>query len=277
MPAPADFEADTRVRGGDGRYAATLSPAWEVWGPFGGYVAAVALRGLAAASELPRPASFSCLFLSVARFGEVDLAVATLRRGRSSHALRVDVTQEGRPVLAASAWFVADALSGLEHEDAVMPAVPPPAELPSYAERAPDYDAWYPIWRSIEGRPLRWSEEPGPPVWRTWMRLQRTPDLARDPVLDAARSLLWMDIMPWNAAAAPHTPWPLSHIAPSLDLSVLFHRGAAGEEWLLCDCHAPVSREGLVGCTGRLWTPGGRLVASGTSHLTWRPAPQAQG
>ena len=87
----ADFAADTAVHrlGVDGdvtRLRAELSPAWEVWGPVGGYVAAIALRALAAGTELPRPASFHCNFLSVARFGAVDLEVATLRRGKRSHA-----------------------------------------------------------------------------------------------------------------------------------------------------------------------------------------------
>ena len=43
----ADFLEDTRVEpvsDEPGRYRATLSPKWAVWGPNGGYVAAIALR-----------------------------------------------------------------------------------------------------------------------------------------------------------------------------------------------------------------------------------------
>ncbi len=47
MPAMGDFEIDTRVEGEKGRYKATLSRAWELWGPSGGYVAAIALRAAA--------------------------------------------------------------------------------------------------------------------------------------------------------------------------------------------------------------------------------------
>ena len=72
----ADFSLDTAVRGDAGRYRATLSPEWEVWGPLGGYVAALALRAMGAESPLRRPASFSCLFLSVAHFGSVELEQA---------------------------------------------------------------------------------------------------------------------------------------------------------------------------------------------------------
>ena len=57
----ADFLADTRVAldpEDPGRGAAELSPEWAVWGPNGGYLAAIALRAAVARSRLPRPASF---------------------------------------------------------------------------------------------------------------------------------------------------------------------------------------------------------------------------
>jgi hypothetical protein len=52
-----DLCADTSVRGGDGRFTATLHEEWSVWGPFGGYRAAILLRACAAASPQPRPPS----------------------------------------------------------------------------------------------------------------------------------------------------------------------------------------------------------------------------
>ena len=270
----ADFAVDTAVhRMGPGRYRAELAAAWEVWGPIGGYVAAVALRALAAASELPRPASFHCDFLSVARFGAVDLDVATLRRGKRSHALRVAMQQGDTPILSATAWFVDAGMSGLEHEHVARPEVPQPDALKSFSELADNYADWYPFWRSADGRPVQ-GEEPHPPHWHAWMRL---PDTQRplDPVTEAGRMLLWMDMMMWNAADAPH-PWPPPYLAPNLDLSASFHDFAPAEEWLLCDAHAPVARDGVIGCHGHLWTPDGRLVASGNATLFCRPNPLAK-
>jgi acyl-CoA thioesterase II len=272
-----DFVDDTsvefvRVTSPPGsRYRAVLSAEWDVWGPLGGYVAAIALRALGAASDCPRPASFQCLFLSVARFGPVELEVVPLRRGRRSQALAVSMSQDGRPILTAWGWTVAANLDGLEHAHAAMPAVTGAEELRSFAELADDYDEWFPIWRTIDGRPLAWSDDPAPPFWHCWMRLRETPDLA-DPFLDAARTLMWLDMMMWNAAARPHLPWPLAYVAPNLDLAATFHAPAAREEWLLCDAAAPVGREGLLGCNGRVWTRDGTLVASGTSTLFCRPA-----
>ena len=39
-----DLAIDTAVEGSDGRYRARLSRDWEIWGPNGGYLAAIALR-----------------------------------------------------------------------------------------------------------------------------------------------------------------------------------------------------------------------------------------
>jgi len=269
-----NFAADTALAGGGGRYRARISPEWKVWGPLGGYVAAIALRAMGAETDLRRPASITCQFLAMADFDEVDVEVGTLRRGRRSHALQVHIRQRGNPILAASGWVVDDALTGLEHDFAAMPAVPPPAALRSYAELSANYSDWFPVWHgSIDGRPVQFEleEKPGDPLWHTWMRVVE-PLPEGDPFLDAARSLMWLDLMMWNAASAPH-PWPPSHIAPNLDVSAVIHAPAAEHEWLLCDANAPLAREGLIGCAGRVWTPTGRLVASGTSCLFCVPNP----
>lgn len=44
-------------------YATTLSREWEIWGPNGGYLAALALRAAGLGAEIGRPASFYCHFL----------------------------------------------------------------------------------------------------------------------------------------------------------------------------------------------------------------------
>jgi hypothetical protein len=78
-----DLDVDTRLSGGAGIYTGKLSPDWKIWGPNGGYVAAVALRAAGLESRLARPASFSCQFLEAGAFEAVDVRVETLRRGRS--------------------------------------------------------------------------------------------------------------------------------------------------------------------------------------------------
>ena len=67
---------------GEGRYQATLSQDWEIWGPMGGYLAAHALRAVGAATPHAHPAAFSCHYLGVARFEPIDILVEPRKEGR---------------------------------------------------------------------------------------------------------------------------------------------------------------------------------------------------
>jgi acyl-CoA thioesterase len=97
-----ELGVDTAVEApGDGRYRATLSNHWEIWGPMGGYMATIALRAAGAETPFTRPSSFTCHYLRVARFGEVDIEVSTIRAGRSVSSLRVAVSQDGKQVMEA--------------------------------------------------------------------------------------------------------------------------------------------------------------------------------
>jgi len=263
----ASFLTDTAVTrvGSDGRYHSTLSPDWAVWGPNGGYVAAIALRAALAESRLPRPASLQCHFLAVGEFAPVELCVSSLGGSKRAESLRVEVTQNGRALVVASVWMVDDGLSGFAHDFATAPAVAKPAALRGYQDLTEDYPQWYPIWRSIEGRPLRWREPPGRPEWQTWMRFTDTEVPDRE--ADALRQLFWLDFPGWNATIAAHA-WPFRYLTPNLDLTVQFHAFAPEAEWMLADGVVPLAQDGLIGCSSRLWTEDGRLLASGTSkHL----------
>jgi len=267
---------EPRAAAGEGRYRCHLDPGWAVWGPFGGYMAVVALRAMAAETTLPRPIGFQLQFLRAARFDGLDLEVERVKPGRAAECLRVRATQDGKPVVEASSWWGLASTPGFEHDHAAMPAVPAPDELRTYAELADNYEEWYPVWQRIDAKPLRWwtspdDFEPGPPVYRAWTRVRDLPRVD-DPVQDAARLLLWLDLVMWNAMLPPHTP-PYDYIAPSLDLSASFHQFAPEDEWQLADAAAPLVTDGVAGCNGRVWSREGRLLASGTANLICRPAP----
>jgi acyl-CoA thioesterase II len=145
-----DLAEDTALdQLGDGRYRATLSRDWEIWGPMGGYVAACALRAAGDASSQPLPASFSCHYLGVARFEPIDIRVEPRREGRAATSQRVEVTQSGRAVLDAMVWGTSEG-PGLEHDETVPPDVPSPDDLPG---RPPDSVRPYRFWDNLESRP----------------------------------------------------------------------------------------------------------------------------
>ena len=274
-----DLAIDTAVEPrGDGHYTATLSADWEIWGPMGGYVAACALRAAGASSRHPRPATFSCHYLSVARFGEVDLRVETRKTGRTAESLRVEVSQEGRAILDATVWSVGDA-EGLEHDETVAPDIPGPDELPDIRELLPD-DAPgppFPFWTNLEARPIHFEVDwppdgPRPASWQEWLRFTPTATF-EDPWVDAARCVILVDLPSWPSAHRPHAWKQPPFMAPTLDLNVAFHQPTSGHDWLLCDGTAPLSTGGLFGWTGRVWSPAGTLHASGGGQCLYRRLP----
>lgn len=276
-----DLEVDTRVEPrGDG-FTAQLSRDWEIWGPNGGYLAAIALRAAGAVSRFRRPASFSVHYLGVATFGEVTLDVQQLKGAKRAESLRVTMSQGGAPILAAMVWAV-DSLAGLQHDETRKPDVPGPSELKSYAELNPEADG-PPIrfWGNFDGKPVAGREiwPPAsalPAVVQNWYRY--TPRATfDDPYVDAARSLLLIDTMQWPAAARPHAHRQMGYVAPTIDLAVNFHQLAPEREWLLCVAEAPIARDGLIGGKASIWTEDGRLLASGAGHLLCRPSQGAFG
>ena len=259
---------------GDGGYRATLSQEWEIWGPMGGYVAAVALRAAGAATSHPNPAAFSCHYLGVARYEPVDIQVTPVKEGRAASSHRVSITQDGKPILEALVWSTADN-EGLEHDETTPPEVPGPDVLPSIQELVPD-DAPppFPFWLNFDAKPIAFEqpwppEGPRPAVWQEWLRFLPTSTFD-DPWTDACRSVVLVDLPSWPSAHRPHAWQQPPYMAPTLDLNVAFHRPTTGEPWLLCDGAAPVSTRGLFGWTARVWSPSGRLHASGGGQCLYR-------
>lgn len=274
-----DLGADTAVSAlGDGRYKATLSPDWRIWGPMGGYIASTALRAAGAESPFARPASFSCQYLGVAAFAEIDIEVTTLRSARTALCQRVTVTQEGKAMLEAQVWSVG-AVDGLEHDVTTAPMVAHHRDLPTIEELLTDEERAagppFTFWSNFDSKPLAFSRGPrqegAEPVWQQWNRF-KVPVAQDDPWLDGCRSLILIDIQSWPAAGRAH-PWDSGFIAPTLDLYVAFHEPHPESEWLLCDGAGPIARDGLMGWNGRLWSDQGKLVASGTGQMLCRRVP----
>lgn len=275
-----DLAIDTAVRQtGEGTFEATLSRDWEIWGPMGGYVASCALRAAGAATEHRRPAAFSCHYLSVARFEPVDIRVETRKQGRTVASQRVEIAQDGRAILDAMVWSVSDT-EGLEHDETIAPDVPGPDDLPNIEELLPDdAEPPFPFWRNFQAKPIHFEadwppEGPRPARWQEWLRFEPAATF-EDPWIDAARSVILVDLPSWPSAHRPHAWRQPPFTAPTLDLNVAFHRPTDDQPWLLCDGAAPLSTDGLFGWTARVWSPGGQLHASGGGQCLYRRLPGA--
>ena len=269
-----DLAEDTTVeQTGEGTFVARVSRDWEIWGPMGGYVAAIALRAVGATVPELRPATFSCHYLGVARFEPVDVRVELRKGGRTATSVRVELSQEGRPILDGSVWAVAEN-EGLEHDEAAMPDVPQPDDLPHIRELLPDEEPPFPFWLNFDAKPIDFEtpwppDGPRPAMWREWLRFSPTASYD-DPWVDAGRSVILVDLPSWPSAHRPHAWRQPGFTAPTLDLNIAFHRPTAEEDWLLCDGAAPVSTDGLFGWTAGVWSTDGRLHASGGGQCLYR-------
>ena len=278
-----DFEVETRLEPVEGpagntdqtaRFRADLHEDWRIWGPNGGYVAAIALRAAGRVARVQRPASFSGHFLSVARFGPVDVEVTTLRAGRRAESFRVSIRQGERVILEALVRTAGEG-PGLEHDVARFPDVPDPDSLKSREELQPrDGPDRHRFWNNFDVRcvyPERFLENKArDPFWHEWYRF-RPRATFDDPFLDAGRLLLIVDTMSWPAACQPHVD--AAYIAPNLEVSTWFHRFEPECDWLLGDHDCPVAENGLMGTHGRVWSRSGRLLASGGAQLLCTPRP----
>lgn len=278
MDDPAgDFERDTAVEGADGRYRATLSDAWELWGPAGGYVSAIALRAAGAHSNFKRPASYACNYLGVASFAPIDITVTTLSAARRSEVVRVALVQNDRVFLDATVWTIDENMHGFEYDAAPIPELPGPDGLVAWRDVSPPPPLFRRFWSNLEERMIgpvfeRWEErEPGAAIREGWCRFRPSATF-EDPFLDAARSVVIVDTMGWPAFMMSQTGRP-PFVGPTIELSVRFHRPAPTSEWLLGVTSAPIATDALIGSTAHVWAQDGALVASGGQTMLCRPAP----
>ncbi len=266
----ADLDHATRVERQGDLYLAQISGDWEIWGPNGGYLAAIALRAAGQEAEIPQPRSFYCHFLSSPAFDVVQLEVRPIKRGRRAESFAVEMTQAGKPILHALVKTAADG-PGYSHQQLVAPEVSPPAMLKSYEQLLSADKPWpFSFWDNVERRPVNQdrSDQPSPPTIREWTRFRPQPCFA-DPFLDGARSLILLDTFGFPAAYQKYRSW--EYLAPNLDTSVWFHRFSPACEWLLIDHACILAEHGLMATSGRVWDTDGRLLATGSAQLCCIP------
>lgn len=266
------LQHDTEVRrGDDGRLTADLSRDWEIWGPAGGYVSAVALR--AAGKIAPpdhRPATYSCQYLSAGPFGTIMIEAEPVRRGRNAWCINVTLKDGDKRFLQAQIWTTNKA-DGPRKIDCTMPDVPGPAALRPYQEfLGPDAKP-HPFWNNFDSRHVDFIAfkdgcvDPRGSVTEHWFRFNGF-EPTTDPFLDCGRPLLLVDQLPWTTFHRGLAVKP-KYIAPTLDVTVWFHEMPGPADWLFCDTHSDVAGGGLIHGRVRVWSEDGRILATGGSNM----------
>lgn len=275
-----DFELATRLeRLSETVWSAPLREDWSLWGPAGGYISALALRAAGEATVFPRPASMTCHFLRPGKFAPAELHVESLRAGRRSELLRVDLRQEDKVLLTCSVWVVPESVPGLIHDATRQEGLPNPETLPTYEDIYPDQRE-HPFFQRFGHRPLKGmpnkGDAPRDPELTGFFRF--TPTVrASDAFVDAARVLLLLDTFGWLAQYPAHpkddpSPW----VAPNIDYHYRFHRPTQHADWLHMRVRAPIAEAGLMATDGEIRDAEGYLLATGASQLMCLPRASGQ-
>jgi len=273
-PVPASFtEATALEQVSDTLFRTTLSDAWAIWGPNGGYLASMALRAVSyeAGNELFKPASFSCQFFSVAKFAGVEIRVQCVKPGKVAKAYEVAIEQEGKIVLKSQIWLT-KVVEGIEHDHTARPATWKALQdcFDWDLSQAPGFFQNFNL-KATESAGA--EQKAGRPETGSWYYFKNEVDTA-DAYVNAAKALTLIDTLQWPAAMKAHVGTQLSYIAPSLDLYIQFHNPDIYSPWLFCSSQSLLSTRGLLSGSAEVWDERGVLLASGSAqHICRNMAP----
>ncbi len=258
-PALPGFDADTAVEPlGGGRFAAELSERWWVArGPNGGYVAAVIMRAIEAATGGGRPPrSLTVHYPRAPLAGPVELAVTIEREGGRATFVSARMEQAGE-VQATALAVLSEDWSEDGFSELEMPAeAGEPSDLqgfdPEANPGAPKMFQNY-VSRPALGEP---AFSGGPSRNGAWIR-------TREPrLLDAPLAAAYLDT--WFPA--PYVRLERPRPAPTIDYTVHFRTplpppGSAPEDPYLIAFRSGLARHGFFEEDGELWSADGVLLA----------------
>lgn len=261
----------TRNEGGAGAYQSIFHPGYTTpMGPFGGYVAAMALRAGGAHTTKPLPQSMSLHFLRVAEVGPLSVVAKTLRTSSRLESVRVELEQGGRTLAEALIWAAAESPPAEGHQGAQgsLSPVPPPD---SEADPVPARPAEPGIWGALEVHPVGAgpsvdAEESGEA--HNWARL-RPVARSGDPWVDAAGLLLALDLTAIDAVASQQRGGPAAAFT-TLELSVAFYNHPCSSDWVRCHARAEATSSGVGTATATLWSAASDLLGVATVQLLRR-------
>jgi acyl-CoA thioesterase len=253
-----------------GTFGATIEqPWWVIRGPHGGFLAAVILRAMTSAVEDPArpPRSFTTHFLSAPSLGPISVRTTVERTGASATFVSARAEQQGRTFALSLAAF-SRSFDGLAFDDATMPEVPPPEEVPvlPLREDVPPYLRNFEVRPALGDRPFTGSDRAEVGGWI------RTADTH---VADAPAVAAIMDA--WIPSVFPRATSPV--VCPTIDLTVHFLgplpvEGARPEDRYLARFRSSTARDGFFVEDGDLWTRDGRLIALSRQLALGMPTPR---
>jgi acyl-CoA thioesterase len=287
----ADFDHDTRVIETQDGLQTILSPDWQVMGPQGGYVAAIALRAMAGLVQPGFvPVALTAQYLTAAAAGPAEVEARLLRQGRRAAFTTATVRQGGareRPTgarmaehsevkrpfpegerieLGASASFFSPTDGPARLALTPPELLPPEACVPMMAPAPPGQR--FPFHENYDLRlPERFIKQSSNGddfvFWARYREQTWTGDL----VVQAASLIPLLDMAVFPAAfqAIPAFPG-----AVTLDLTAHWHSHPASQDWILLRGRCQHASSGILNGWAEAWTPEGKLLATAAQQAVLR-------
>src|SRR3954470_12443281 len=250
------FERDTSVREIDaGIFEGHVNRDWWiVFGPNGGFLAAMLVKAMGAAvrDDARMARSLTIHYTAAPAEGPVRIRTTVERAGQSLTTMTARMEQGGRLIALAIGAFSRGRRAEIEFDDARAPDVPPPEDVP-VVEPRPDLPPFARQWevRYAIGRPL-FSGYAGSALTGGWIK-----PLDPHPI-DAALVAQIADA--WLPAVFIRLTGP--NAVPTIDMTIHFRADLPlPADYLLVRFESRLSHGGFVEEDGWIWSRDGRLVA----------------
>jgi acyl-CoA thioesterase len=276
---PGDLLADTRVEaiaGRRGHFSAQLSNAWNILYVFGGTSMALAVSAARAALSQPDFAllSTTCTFLAPVKAGAIELETRTLRKGKGSEQIAVELFEAGNdtPLLHLVASFGPKREANVSVVDLPFPSTLKPWDIPEFVPRPGSSMLMIPYYHSVETRVVPTAEHQAKAAsgsqWLGWFRFKNTPR-TQNGQLDPLAYVAACDmIAPALREVRGKKAAPM--LVVSLEITLHFFR-TTDSEWLLQDARIYQAGDGYVSGIVNLWDEQERLVGHALQRAVLRP------
>ena len=227
---------------------------WIVFGPNGGFLAAMFVKAMGAAVDDHRrvPRSLTIHYTAAPKEGSVRIATNVERRGRSLTTMNGRMEQDGRLIALGIAAYSAPRAPLVEFSHAPPPALPPPEEVPvAEQQRAlPPFTRQWEVRPAVGIRPFTGADVDA--VTGGWIR-----PLDEHPI-DAALVAQLADA--WIPAVFVRMTQP--DPVPTIDLTIHFRADLPlPADYVVSVFESRVSAGGFVEEDGMIWSRDGRLLA----------------
>jgi acyl-CoA thioesterase len=227
---------------------------WIVFGPNGGFLAAMFVKAMSSAVDDHRRAarSLTIHYTAAPVEGPVRIATTTERAGRSLTTVSARMTQGERLIALALGAYSMPRAALVEFSDAPAPSVPPPEEVDVVqpAPGMPPFSSQWEVRPAVGIRPFTGADTAA--LTGGWIR-----PLDSHPI-DAALVAQLTDA--WIPAVFVRLTEP--NAVPTIDLTIHFRATLPqAADYVLSTFESRVSEDGFIEEDGSIWSRDGRLIA----------------